>query len=137
MFKFLKDNRFDVKEYSPLSLAYVGDSVYDLFIRTKLVLSGDKKVNDLHKEATRFVSAHGQHDTFHLIEDILSEEELRIFKWGRNTKSSATKNANVTEYRHATGFETLLGYLYLTGNFERLDGILNTSYERRINENSN
>ena len=59
MFKFLKDNRFDVKEYSPLSLAYVGDSVYDLFIRTKLVLSGDKKVNDLHKEATRFVSAHG------------------------------------------------------------------------------
>lgn len=108
-------------QYSPLVLAYIGDAVYELYIRTFLVSKGNMPVHKLHKQATRYVKAKAQSDIIHGIEDQLTEEELIIFKRGRNAKSGTVpKNADITDYRHATGFEALLGYLYLNGKMERL-----------------
>ena len=112
----------DIRTYSPLTLAYIGDSIYDLIIRTMLVEKGNAQVNRLHQRASKLVKAVAQKDIVHAIMDLLSEEELGVFKRGRNAKSVTTaKNASVTDYRTATGFEALIGYLYLT---EQLDRIL-------------
>ena len=123
------DKKINPKEYSPLPLAYIGDSVYDLFIRTKVIEKGNRHVTDLHKESVKFVKAHSQAESVHAIEERLSENELRVLKWGRNAKSTPPKNADVTDYRYATGFETLLGYLYLEGNTDRLKEIMNMAYD--------
>ncbi|WP_094551892.1 Mini-ribonuclease 3 [Petroclostridium xylanilyticum] len=112
-------------QYSPLVLAYIGDAVYELYIRTMLVKKGNAPVHRLHKQATLFVKAKAQSDIIHKIETALTEEELLIFKRGRNAKSGTVpKNADVNEYRHATGFEALLGYLYLAKNNQRLKELL-------------
>ena len=123
------DKEINPKEYSPLPLAYIGDSVYDLFIRTKVIEKGNRHVTDLHKESVRFVKAHSQAESVHTIEQRLTENEIRVLKWGRNAKSTPPKNADVTDYRYATGFETLLGYLYLEGNIDRLKEIMNMAYD--------
>ena len=103
----------DIRTYSPLTLAYIGDAIYDLVIRTVLVGRGNAPVNTLHREA--------QKASLHQIEPLLSEEEKSVYRRGRNAKSYTTaKNASVGDYRIATGFEALLGYLYLTGQMERL-----------------
>jgi len=112
-------------QYSPLVLAYVGDAVYELYIRSYLIRKGNIPVNKLHKQATLYVKARAQSDIIHRIEQNLTQEEFAVYKRGRNAKSATVpKNADVNDYRHATGFETLIGYLYLSGNIERLKKLL-------------
>ncbi|HOV25270.1 MAG TPA: Mini-ribonuclease 3 [Pseudobacteroides sp.] len=127
----LKDNNVshkDVSQYSPLVLAYIGDSVYEVFIRTLLVSKGNAPVYKLHKQSVAFVKAKAQSDIIHNIMDNLTEDEREIVRRGRNAKSGTIpKNADVTEYKYATGFETLLGYLYLRKDFERLTEVLKMS----------
>lgn len=126
---FTQEN-INPKEYNPLALAYIGDSVYDLFIRTKVLAKGNRHVTMLHRDSVQFVKAHSQAESVHAIEPELSEEELRVLKWGRNAKSNTTpKNADITDYRLATGFETLLGYLYLSGEYERLAFLMEKAYQ--------
>lgn len=111
----------DIRTYSPLTLAYIGDAIYDLVIRTMLVEKGNSAVNKLHHRASGFVKAKAQKQAMEAIEPLLTEEEHGYYKRGRNAKSFTTaKNATIVEYRVATGFEALLGYLYLTGQMERL-----------------
>ena len=113
---------------SPLVLAYIGDSVYELFVRTRLVIAVKGNVNKLHRTATGYSKSASQADVVHHILDMLTEKEHDIVRRGRNARSGyVPKNANVTEYRYATGFEALLGYLYLTGEVERLIDILNSA----------
>ncbi|WP_416197326.1 MAG: Mini-ribonuclease 3 [Sporanaerobacter sp.] len=105
---------------SPLQLAYIGDAVYELFIRTYL-LERDLPVHELHKEAIKYVKAKAQSDIVHELEDELTEEEKAIVKRGRNAKTySSPKNAELIDYKYATGFESLIGFLYLTGRQERM-----------------
>jgi ribonuclease-3 family protein len=121
------------REYSPLALAYIGDTVYDLFIRTKVLSKGNRHVTEMHKESVNFVKAHSQSVSAYALEEFLNEDEMRVLKWGRNAKSNTTpKNADVTEYRMATGFETLVGYLYLAGEDERLSYLLEIAYNAVI-----
>lgn len=111
----------DIRTYSPLTLAYIGDSIYDLLIRTMLVERGNSQVHKLHLRASAFVKASAQKEIMAVIEPVLSEEELGYFKRGRNAKSfTSAKNATISEYRVATGFEAMLGYLYLTDQMERI-----------------
>lgn len=111
----------DAKQYSPLTLAYVGDGVYELIVRTILVERGNAPVNVLHKHASRLVKAEAQKEAYHRIKERLTEEELSVFKRGRNAKSyTSAKNATIGDYRVATGFEALFGYWYLTGQTERM-----------------
>lgn len=125
---FAKDS-LNPKDYSPLALAYVGDSVYDLFIRTKVLGKGNRHVTMMHRDSVKCVKAHSQAVSAHALEPELTEEELRILKWGRNAKSNTTpKNADITDYRLATGFETLLGYLYLEEKEERLYYLMEKAY---------
>lgn len=111
----------DIRMFNPLVLAYIGDSVYDTFIRTMLVSGGSIQVDKLHKRAIKFVQAKAQAEITEQLQHILTEDELDIVRRGRNTKSNTVpKNADVNDYRYATGFEALVGYLYLTGNTARL-----------------
>ncbi len=129
---FFSEKQLNPKEYSPLPLAYIGDSVYDLFIRTKVIEKGNRHVTDMHKESVKFVKAHSQAESVHAIEALLTEDEIRVMKWGRNAKSTPPKNADVTDYRYATGFETLIGYLYINGENERLTKIMNLAYNALV-----
>ncbi len=111
----------DIRMYNPLVLAYIGDSVYDTFIRSMLVSAGSIQVDKLHKRAIKYVQAKAQAETLAKLHDTLTEDEQDIVRRGRNTKSnSVPKNADINDYRHATGFEALIGYLYLIGNTKRL-----------------
>lgn len=111
----------DVRAYSPLTLAYIGDGIYDLVIRSVVVERANRSNNDLHKKTTRYVKAETQSKMIQALSDILSEEETDIYKRGRNAKSYTTaKNATVGDYRRATGFEALMGFLYLTGQNARM-----------------
>ncbi len=109
---------------SPLVLAFVGDTVYDLFVRTMLVTSSTNGVDKLHKTATKYVCCAAQSDSFRRIEEMLSEKEMSVFKRGRNAKSHPPKNADTAQYHNATGLEALIGYLFLSGNSERLYEIM-------------
>lgn len=112
-----------------LALAYLGDSVYELYIREHLLKKGIQKVNILQKEAIKYVSAKNQTLILDEIKEYLSEEELEIVKKGRNTKShKAPKNTDILTYKHATGFETLIGYLYINDKI-RLNEIMNKILE--------
>ncbi len=111
----------DLKTYSALSLAYLGDAVFELFVRTLVLENGDSQVNKLHKKSRSYVNATSQSEMYFKVIDILSEDELVILKRGRNAKSFTTaKNASIKDYRHATGLEALFGYLYIQGKTERL-----------------
>ena len=111
----------DIRSYSPLTLAYVGDAVYELVIRTMIISKGNAPVNKLHKRSAALVKAPAQAQMMKVIEPLLSEEELHIYKRGRNAKSyTSAKNASVIDYRIATGFEALMGWLYLQERQERL-----------------
>ena len=106
--EFIKRNKDlqDVKMLSPLVWAYVGDSVYEMFIRTKILTKGNRPANDLHKMAVGYVKAKAQAEAAHKILDMLSEEELEIYKRGRNTNiHTVPKNADMADYRHATALE--------------------------------
>ena len=111
----------DIRNYSPLTLAYIGDCVYELIIRTVIVEKGNRQPQKLHKEAAGFSRAGTQSDLYKALLDELSEEEADILKRGRNAHShSKAKNATLSEYKNATALEALFGYLYLTGRMERV-----------------
>ena len=114
--------------YSPLVLAYIGDAVFELYVRSEIVAKKNVPVNKLHREATSMVKAKAQSEMVDKIMPILSEEEIVIFKRGRNAHSyTSAKNADIIDYRRATGFEALIGYLYITKNIKRLDEIISYS----------
>jgi ribonuclease-3 family protein len=110
----------EAKQYSPLTLAYLGDGVYDLIIRTLLVEQANQPVKALHRKASAIVKAQSQARLLHEITELLTEEELSVYKRGRNAKSATSaKNASIGDYRVATGLEALFGYLYLENRMER------------------
>lgn len=111
-------------QYGALTLAYVGDCVYELYVRSYLIRQADHRVNALHKTATKFVCAKAQAEFYYRIEGMLTEEETAVFHRGRNTKSHAPKNAEVSDYRIATGIEALIGYLYLKNDTERISQLM-------------
>ncbi|MBQ7410226.1 MAG: Mini-ribonuclease 3 [Clostridia bacterium] len=120
----------DAKLLSPLVWAYVGDSVYELFVRTKLTNKSNAKPHKLHIESIKYVKAKAQADILKKIQDNLTEDEKDIVRRGRNTENHhVAKNANVADYSQSTGFEALIGYLYLTKQDERLEEILNMCIE--------
>jgi len=111
----------NLNEYSPTLLAYVGDAVYELYVRTYLVAEGNRRVCDVHRDAVNLVKAESQARLLREIAPQLSEEEKAIVMRGRNTKTShPPRHANVNDYRLSTGLEALVGYLYLKGEEERL-----------------
>ncbi|MBE5826114.1 MAG: ribonuclease III [Butyrivibrio sp.] len=110
----------DIRTYSPLTLAYIGDAVFDLVIRSVLVNKGNTAVNNLHKRASAIVKAPSQSAIAAAIMDDLTEEEKDIYRRGRNSKPhTKAKNASTMEYLEATGFEAVMGYLYLSGDMDR------------------
>jgi ribonuclease-3 family protein len=120
-----KREEADVNTMSPLVWAYIGDSVYELYIRMHLVNSSKAKPHKLHIESIKYVKAKAQADILKKIENSLSEKELEIIKRGRNAENHhLPKNATVQDYMYSTGFEALIGYLYLTKQDERLQEIL-------------
>ena len=130
--KYLKEQfqlpPVDIRTYSPVVLAYIGDAVYELIIRTILVDQGNRQANTLHKKASTYVKASAQAAMILALQEDLTEEEMHIFKRGRNAKSYSTaKNASVTDYRKATGFEALLGYLYLQNKEDRIIELIKTA----------
>ena len=119
-------NEKEVNLMSPLVWAYVGDSVYELFIRTHLVNTTNLKPHKLHIEAIKYVNAKAQAEILEKIQDELNEKEKDIVRRTRNTENHhLPKNVNSTDYMYATAFEGLIGYLYLTDQKDRLDEILN------------
>lgn len=118
---YFEEKEVDVRTYSPLAFAYIGDGVFDLIIRTIVVGRGNTQTNKLHYRTSHIVKAHTQAEMIQKLLPYLTEEEQNIYRRGRNAKSSTVaKNATPSDYRKATGFEALLGYLYLTGDFERI-----------------
>ena len=110
-----------VKQYSPLTLAYIGDAAYELVVRTVLVSRANTQVNKLHNAASNLVKAETQSRMIDVLEPHFTPEEEHIYKRGRNAKSyTSAKNASITDYRRATGFEAVMGYLYLKGEFTRM-----------------
>ncbi|HCM88410.1 MULTISPECIES: Mini-ribonuclease 3 [Vagococcus] len=124
------------KDYSLLSgltLAYVGDAIYEIYIRDFLIRSGQTKPNQMHRMATQYVSAKAQHYLIEemIKENILTENEITVYKRGRNAKShTSAKNTSVFVYRASTGFEALMGYLHLTDQKERLEELIKWSIKR-------
>lgn len=117
------------EQLSPLTLAFVGDAVYEVFIRTKLSKDVNMQASKLHKQAIRYVSAVAQSAIVHAIEDKFTDEETAVYKRGRNAHThTSAKNADIVDYRHATGFEALIGYLYLKKDSVRLNEILEMGY---------
>ena len=111
----------DIRSFSPLTLAYIGDAVYETVIRTIIVEKGNAPVNKLHHKASSLVKAVAQKEAMEKILPLLTKEEEAIYKRGRNAKSyTSAKNASVIDYRIATGFEALMGFLYLMGRNERM-----------------
>jgi ribonuclease-3 family protein len=121
-----------VIQYNGLTLAYIGDAYFELLIRERLLDSGVVKVDHLHKEAIHFTSAIGQAKAYAIIEDKLYEQEIAIFKKGRNSKTERkARNASLAEYKKATGFEALIGYLYVTKQTDRVENLLNIIFEKK------
>ncbi len=121
----------DIRTYSPATLAYIGDAIYDLIIRTILVERGNRSANSLHKEASAYVKASAQSALVDVLLDELSEEEQQYFRRGRNAHpASMAKNASMHDYRRATGFEALMGYLYLTHQMKRMIDLIKLGLER-------
>ena len=111
----------DIREYSPLTLAYIGDSIYDLIIKSLVINEGNKQVQKLHRMTSSLVQASAQSRMMRTIQEHLTEDEHAVYKRGRNAKSiSPAKNQSITDYRRATGFEALIGYLYLKKEWKRL-----------------
>ena len=120
-----KDNSINAYQYSPLTLAYVGDSVLDLMVKTHFVKNVNKQTYKYHKDVSAIVKAVNQAKFVDYIINELASDELDIYKRGRNaTTHSKAKNATMGEYRKATGLEALFGYLYLKGDYERLNGFV-------------
>ena len=118
-------NNSDISQMSPLALAYMGDAVYEKFIREYVIRQGLCKNGLLHRKSIKYVSAKGQAKIVRALEEFLTDEEKDIVRRGRNANPHSTaKNADIIEYKYATGFEALIGWLYLTKQEERLENIL-------------
>lgn len=117
---------------NPVTLAFLGDAVYSLSVREKLVKNGGGKPHDYQVAAAKIVSAKGQSEFLEKVERFLTEEESEIYRRGRNAKKNTrAKNASVVDYNRSTGFEAVLGFLYLTGRFDRIDELLALDDEKR------
>ena len=131
-------NSVDMRTLSPLVLAYIGDSVMDLFVRTYFATSVNETVSKLNARAIKVVKASAQAKILHMLDDVLDDDEKDIVRRGRNAKSATMpKNADVTDYRLATGLEALLGYLFLSGNTKRISELFSyvlEKYEKEENE---
>ena len=116
-----ESKKVDIRTYSPLTLAYIGDAVYDTVVRSVVTGRGNVPNKKLHNETIKYVSATAQAKIIERIMDRLTEDEVEVYRRGKNAKPSSTaKNANLKDYLKATGFEALIGYLYLTGAEERM-----------------
>ena len=123
----MKLKEVEAREYSPLALAYLGDAVYELAIRTFVMNHGNTQVNKMHKKTAGLVKAEAQANFYKVLEEELTEEEKAVYRRGRNAKSvTMAKHATMKDYRMATGFEALMGYLYLTERYERLTELIHT-----------
>ena len=111
-----------------LELAYLGDTIYDLYVRTRLVQRGGK-MKQLHKQAVDVVCNHGQSEALRCIEELLTEEEQDVVRRARNCKQHPPRNADPAEYHRATALEALIGYLYIKGRGERLEMLVNTALD--------
>jgi ribonuclease-3 family protein len=121
----------DLKTYSPLTLAYIGDAVFEIIIRTLIVEKGQRAANTLHKHTTKIVCAQTQAQMIEAVYDDLSEEEQDIYRRGKNTKiHSSAKNASLSDYRKATGLEALCGYLFLKNDTARITYIVRVALEK-------
>lgn len=116
-------------QYSSLTLAYIGDCVYELYVRTHLIKGANLNVNKLHKTATKYVCCRAQAEFYYKIEKFLTEEERAVFKRGRNTKSHVPKNSEMKDYRIATGIEALIGHLYISGEHQRIKELMQHLFE--------
>lgn len=122
--------KIDLQNVSMQTLAFIGDSVYNVYIRTYLASRSNMQTGKLHRESIKYVSAKGQSKTVDRIYDTLSEEEIQVYKRGRNTNiHTVSKNVDVIEYKKSTGFEALIGYIYIKGDIKRLEEIVNLSIE--------
>lgn len=122
--EFSLGDKVPPSQYSALTLAYIGDCVYELFVRTYLLKDLNLPVQKLHKTAIKMVNAKAQSDLYQKVKDRLSEEETAVYKRGRNANSHPPKNADMVDYKSATGMEALIGYLYLQGDSQRILEIL-------------
>lgn len=135
LFKMIKENmelkEIHITDYSPLTLAYIGDGIYEIIVRTMIVDKANRQVNKIHKAASELVKAGSQAEMIYLIMDMLTEEEQTIYKRGRNAKAvTRAKNASMSDYRTATGFEALMGWLYLTEQSERMMELIKEGIKR-------
>lgn len=129
-------NKDDLTLISPLTWAYIGDAVYELYIRDYLIRTTNLKPHRLHIETIKYVKAGAQANILYKLEQYLTEEEKEIVKRGRNTEThSAPKNADMKDYMYATAFEALIGYLYVTEQKERLEEILKLCIDIKSNNN--
>lgn len=121
----------DIRTYSPLTLAYIGDAIFELVIRTVLVERKNTQPEKLHKAATNIVKAETQARMIEALKESLTPEEMSAYKRGRNAKAvTRAKNATMADYRKATGFEALMGYLYLKGEIERMIELVHLGIEK-------
>lgn len=122
-----KNINADPRTLNSLALAFIGDTIFDLLTRGMILAEGNAPVNTMHKKAKSIVNATSQSKMYAAIEDMLTEEELGVLKRGRNAKShTSAKNQSIIDYRRATGIEALFGYLYLKGEFERIEQLYKT-----------
>lgn len=120
----------EVLQYSSLVLAYMGDAVYEKSVREYVVKQGVCKNGTLHKKSIKYVSANGQSYAVKMLEEKLTNDELDVVRRGRNANPhSSAKNADIVDYKYATGFEALIGYLYLTEQYERMEEIIKLTIE--------
>lgn len=129
--KKFKIKHQNICTYSPLALAYIGDAVYEIVIRSLAVGHGNEQVNKLHNRSSRLVKAETQSKIIKLLMDELTEDEMQIFKRGRNAHSFSTaKNASAADYHMATGFEAVMGYLYMEGKTKRMFELIERGLEK-------
>lgn len=127
----------EARQYSPLTLAFLGDAVYSLLVRNMLTATANKPTGKLHKDSIKYVNAAFQAEMIKLLMDELTENELWVFKRGRNAHSAhSPKNQSEADYRYATGFESLYGYLYLCGNTDRIKELFEKSAYKAYKENT-
>ena len=121
----------DTVNYSPLSFAFIGDAVYEVVIRTMIVDEANRSANDLHQESSNYAKASTQAKLSEILMDDFDEEELAVFKRGRNAKiNTKAKNASLSDYKKATGFEAVVGYLYLEGKTDRMLELIKKGLEK-------
>ena len=126
----------ELRGYSSLGLAYIGDCIFELFFRTMVVTKGNDKANHYHQKTIGYVNAAAQTEMMEIIKPLLTDEEKAVFRRGKNAKSlSPAKNQSSHDYHIATGFEALMGYLYLSGQMERLEELIRICLSEKANRN--